>query len=103
MTGARYTLRRLLRESGGVTGRGRALSTVRGYQSQVRLFCEYAADPRYEWTAVCQRLFGSHPAQVCFEWNTAVHASEYEGRPARRALPAHVSLHRRIVPTPIVW
>lgn len=37
-------------------------------------------------TPVCERLFGTHPAQVCFEWNTAVHSSDYEGRPARRAL-----------------
>ncbi len=33
-----------------------------------------------------QALFGSHPAQVCFEWNTARHAADYEGRPQRRAL-----------------
>lgn len=67
-------------------GDRRALSTVRGYQTAIRLFCEYAADPRYEWTAVCERLFGSHPAQVCFEWNTAAHLADYEGRPQRRAL-----------------
>jgi hypothetical protein len=45
---------------------------------------EYAADPRYEWTAVCERLSGTHPAQVCLEWNTAVPAAEYEGEPGRR-------------------
>lgn len=75
-----------LRGDGGQAGGGRAVSTIRGYQGHVRLFCEYAADPRYEWTAVCQRLFGTHPAQVCFEWNTAVHTADYEGRPGRRAL-----------------
>jgi hypothetical protein len=37
-----------MRGSGGLTGEGRALSTARGYQSHVRLFCEYVADPRYE-------------------------------------------------------
>jgi site-specific recombinase XerD len=26
------------------------------------------------------------PAQICFEWNTAVHAADYEGDPGRRAL-----------------
>jgi site-specific recombinase XerD len=61
-------------------------STVRAHQGAIRLFCDYVADPRYEWTAVCQQLFGSHPAQICFEWNTAVHTSDYEGRPQRRAL-----------------
>lgn len=64
----------------------RALSTIRSYQGHVRLFLEYAADPRYQWTAVSERLFGTHPAQVFFEWNTAVHAADYEGRPGRRAL-----------------
>ena len=61
-------------------------STVRGYQGHLRLFLEYVADPRYEWTAVCERLFGDHPAQVCFDWNTADHVAEYEGNPRRRAL-----------------
>ena len=65
-------------------GQRRALSTIRAYQGHLRLFLDYAADARYEWTTVCQRLFGTHPAQVCFEWNTAVHAADYEGRPARR-------------------
>ena len=65
-------------------GERRARSTIRSYHGDLRLFCEYAADPRYEWTAVCERLFGTHPAQICFEWNTAVHAAEYEGRPGRR-------------------
>jgi integrase len=59
---------------------------LRSYHGDLRLFCEYAADPRYEWTAVCERLFGTHPAHVCFEWNTAVHAAEYEGEAGRRAL-----------------
>jgi len=67
-------------------GERRALSTIRAYQGHLRQFLDYAADPRYEWTAVCERLFGTHPTQVCFEWNTAVHAADYEGRPGRRAL-----------------
>lgn len=72
--------------STGTVARGGAISTVRAYAGAVRLFCDFVADPRYEWSAVCEQLFGSHPAQVCFEWNTAVHASDYEGRPQRRAL-----------------
>jgi len=65
---------------------GGALSTIRGYQSHLRLFCEYAADPRYEWTAVSEQLFGAHPSQICLEWSTAVHSAEQEGRPQKRAL-----------------
>lgn len=67
-------------------GERRALSTIRAYEGHLRQFLDYAADPRYSWTAACERLFGSHPAQICFEWNSATHASDYEGRPGRRAL-----------------
>lgn len=67
-------------------GRERFHSTIRGYHGHVRLFLEYVADPRYEWTAVSERLFGTHPSQVFFGWNTAVHVAEYEGRPGRRSL-----------------
>src|SRR6266481_2337381 len=44
------------------------------------------ADPRYLWTQVCQELFGTHPSQICFEWNSAAHTCDSEGRPQRRAL-----------------
>jgi len=67
-------------------GSARALSTVRAYHGHVRQFLEYVADPRYQWTSVCERLFGGHPAQVCFEWNSPRHVADYEGRPGRRAL-----------------
>jgi site-specific recombinase XerD len=63
-----------------------AYSTVRGYQLGLRLFCEYLTDARYGWAQECQRQFGAAPAQICHEWNTVDHASEYEGRPQRRAL-----------------
>ena len=63
-----------------------ALTTIRAYQGAIRLFLEFASDPRYAWTAVCERLFGTHPAQICFEWNSAEHTSDSEGRPQRRAL-----------------
>jgi site-specific recombinase XerD len=63
-----------------------AHSTVRRYQLDVRLFCEFVTDIRYGWAAECQRRFGSAPVQICHEWNTVEHLSEYEGRPGRRAL-----------------
>jgi site-specific recombinase XerD len=44
------------------------------------------SDPRYQWSAVCERLFNTQPVQICFEWNTVSHAADYEGRPARRSL-----------------
>jgi integrase/recombinase XerC len=57
-----------------------------GYQTTLRLFCDYLTDRRYEWVDECQRRFDSVPSQVCHEWNTVAHLSEYEGRPERRPL-----------------
>jgi integrase/recombinase XerC len=63
-----------------------ALSTIRSDAAAIRVFCDYLTDARYQWVAVCQRLFGDVPAQICFEWNTSAHVSDYEGRPGRRAM-----------------
>lgn len=59
-------------------------STLRGQQSALRHFTSYIANPDYGWDRVCEQLFGTHPAQVFFEWNTAPHVQEYEGRPGKR-------------------
>jgi len=63
-----------------------AISTARGYEMAIQLFCTYITDPRYSWSAVCQERFGSTPQQVFHEWNTAVHIDGYEGDPRRRPL-----------------
>lgn len=55
------------------------VSTARGYQNSLRLFCEYITDGRYGWPSKCLEEFGVAPVQVLHEWNTVVHASEYEG------------------------
>ncbi len=65
--------------------RGCVRSTLRGYQEAVRLFCDYATDPAYGWAAECERRFGTHPIQVCHEWNTAVHMQECEAESPKRA------------------
>jgi integrase/recombinase XerC len=65
--------------------RGLRRSTLRTYQEVVRGFCAYVTDPAYGWPGECERRFGTHPVQVCFEWNTAVHAQEAEADPAKRA------------------
>ena len=65
---------------------GRTHATLRGYQGALRLFGVFVTDPRYGWAAECEARFGTHPVQICHEWNTAVHAVEFEGRPGRRAL-----------------
>jgi integrase/recombinase XerC len=63
-----------------------ARSTIRAYQGAVRLFCDYITSPYYQWAQVCEERFGTHPVQVCHEWNTAAHLVEYEGRPGRRPM-----------------
>jgi hypothetical protein len=64
----------------------RAHSTVRSYEVSVRLFLAYVCDPAYGWDRACLERFGSHPIQICTDENLAVHATEYEGHPARRPL-----------------
>ncbi|MFI7179730.1 tyrosine-type recombinase/integrase [Streptomyces spororaveus] len=63
-----------------------AHSTLRGQQSDLRLFCTFVTDARYGWAAACLEEFGRAPVQVCHDWNTADHVADYEGRPGRRAL-----------------
>ena len=60
-------------------------STVRRYQNALRLFCSYVSDPDYGWDRVCEQRFGTHPGQVFFEWNTAVHVQDNEQSPTKRA------------------
>ncbi|WP_041255814.1 tyrosine-type recombinase/integrase [Frankia sp. EAN1pec] len=66
--------------------RGLAVSTVRQYQGSLRLFCDFVTSPFYGWVEECETRFGTHPVQVCHEWNTVLHLAEYEGRPGRRPL-----------------
>lgn len=67
-------------------GRRRAHGTLRGYQLAVRGFLGYVCDSAYGWDQQCLAVFGAHPVQICHEANLAGHASDYEGRPGRRAL-----------------
>ena len=62
-----------------------ALSTIRNYQVDLRLFTEYVCDPRYGWQEVCENAFGDgqYPIPISHEWNTISHLG-YEGRPEAR-------------------
>ncbi|MFI1286749.1 tyrosine-type recombinase/integrase [Streptomyces sp. NPDC020858] len=64
----------------------RAESTIRGYQTAMRLFCDYITSPHYQWPQECESRFGTHPVQICHEWNTAAHLVDYEGGPERRPM-----------------
>jgi len=66
----------------GVSGATR--STVLGYQNALRMFLGYLTDPAYEWGDVCLERFGTHPAQVFHEWNTARHVQDAIGEPGKR-------------------
>ncbi len=63
-----------------------APSTVRGYQTDLRLFSEYLTDGRYGWAVACEQAFGpgAHPVAICHEWNTIAHLNDYEGNPEAR-------------------
>lgn len=63
-----------------------ASATVRGYQTDLRLFSEYLTDARYGWVAVCEAAFGEFPVPICHEWNTIAHLNDYEGSPEARPL-----------------
>ena len=67
-----------------LSGNGHGHSTIRSYQGAVACFLDYVVDARYGWAAGCEARFGTHPVQICHEWNTAVHVADYEGRPGRR-------------------
>jgi site-specific recombinase XerD len=70
-----------------LTGEQRlAPSTIRGYQTDLRLFSEYLCDARYGWAGACEQSFGTHPAPICHEWNTIAHLNDYEGSPEARPL-----------------
>lgn len=63
-----------------------AESTIRSYQGAIRMFCDYITSPHYRWADECETQFGTHPVQICHEWNTTSHLVEYEGGPGRRPL-----------------
>jgi len=72
-----------------VSQRHRVRSTIRNYQYAVKAFCDYLTRPEYHWVAECEKRFGTHPVQICQEWNTLAHLVDYEGNPDRRPMTRH--------------
>ena len=72
--------------SAAASERHLARTTVMGVHLTLRLFMEYLLDARYGWAAECEKRFGTHPVQICHEWNTVRHVGDYEGRPTNRPL-----------------
>lgn len=64
-----------------------APSTIRGYQTDLRLFTEFLADnARYGWVSACEKEFGPgvHPVPIVHDWNSISHLQSYEGNPEAR-------------------
>jgi site-specific recombinase XerD len=61
-----------------------AVSTVRQYQTDLRLFLGYLTDRRYGWADECEQRFGQVPVQLLHEWNSVMHVADSEGSPGRR-------------------
>lgn len=60
--------------------------TIRNYQVVIRTFCTFLCSEHYGWAAECERRFGTHPVQICHDWNTRRHIEEMEANPRRRPL-----------------
>ena len=69
-----------------ISSGGIVISTARYYQGHIRIFMEYASDPRNGWVSECEKRFGRAPQQICDDWNTTDHDDEFEGLPERRPL-----------------
>jgi integrase/recombinase XerC len=70
-----------------ITERRLAPSTIRGYQTDLRLFTEFLADNvRYGWVSACESEFGPdvYPVPIVHEWNSIAHLNSYEGNPEAR-------------------
>jgi integrase len=64
--------------------RNLAHTTVRAYQTDVKLFLDYATDPAYDWNEHCGRLFGTVFSQLITEFNRARHVQADDARPLKR-------------------
>ncbi len=63
---------------------GAAHSTLLSYQDSLRMFMAYITDSAYGWLDECEQRFGTHPVQICHDWNTAVHVQDALARPRKR-------------------
>lgn len=65
--------------------KGLVQETIRAYQSDIALFCEYATSESYPWNEACGRLFGCSMSQVITDLNKARHTQEATMGPEKRA------------------
>lgn len=62
-----------------------AYSTIRTYQTHLKVFCSFLTNPGYDWDSICQQAFGQSPTQVVTEFNRARHTQSNEQAPEKRA------------------
>lgn len=63
---------------------GSAFGTVRKYQGDIKLFCDFACSPAYEWSARAIKDFGRPFGQVVTELNRVTHSQVHETRSEKR-------------------
>ncbi|TFC65965.1 site-specific integrase [Cryobacterium sp. TMT2-4] len=59
-------------------------ATVRAYQTNLKLFCDFLTDPAYDWSEVCGRSFGRPVTQIITDFNRATHTQQNEQRATKR-------------------
>lgn len=59
-------------------------ATVRTYQTNLKLFCEFLTDPAYDWNELCGRSFGRPVTQIITEFNRATHTQQNEQQSTKR-------------------
>ncbi|GAB3578215.1 hypothetical protein GCM10027406_14040 [Leifsonia lichenia] len=67
-----------------VNVKGLVQETIRAYQSDISLFCEYATSDSYPWNESCGRIFGTPMSQVITDLNKARHTQEATMGPEKR-------------------
>jgi hypothetical protein len=61
-----------------------AFTTIRAYQTHLKVFFDFVTDPVYELDRVCLQGFGRSPTQIITEFNRARHAQNKEQAPTKR-------------------
>ena len=72
--------------------------TVRSYQGAIKLFCDFACDPRYDWSDLSATQFGRVFAQVVTELNRVTHSEPMASTSPRPAAPTQAICRSGLIP-----
>jgi integrase len=59
-------------------------ATVRAYQTNLKLFCDFLTDPAYDWSEVCGRSYGRPVTQIITDFNRSTHTQHNEQQATKR-------------------